>query len=268
MKCLNRKLWRDVRHNWTQFFSVFLMDFLSILMFVGLQGAWKGLDASLDHYISDANLANYWIQSTSVTNDDVSKLQNLKGITKVSSGTRLQVKQASHQLIIDAFNQPVTKLHLVSGVAYSKQRSGILINKEYASKHDLKVGQTIAIRYRGQTVRLKIRGIVQSASRIYFTGTQEYIAPNYANYGHAYVSPQTLAKAFNYSGGNNLIEVRGRHQQMRQAVEKIFGERLASYYNRTTLPDVSNALDRVGQIRNLSYLFSFIFILFLNCKIK
>lgn len=48
---------------------------------------------------------------------------------------------------------------------------------------------------------------------------------------------------------------------MRKAVEKIFGARLVAYYNRTTLPDVSSALDRVGQIRNLSYLFSFIFIL-------
>lgn len=42
---------------------------------------------------------------------------------------------------------------------------------------------------------------------------------------------------------------------------KQFWKRLVSFNSRSTLPDVSNALDRVGQIRNLSYLFSFIFIL-------
>lgn len=261
MKYLNRKLWRDVRHNWTQFFSVFLMAFLSILVFVGLQGAWKGLDTSLDHYISDANLANYWAQATNVTDNDLSKLRDLKGISKVSAVTRIQVKQNSHQLIIDSLDHPVTKLHLVKGTAYSNQRSGVWVNKEYVTNHNLKVGQTISMRYQGQTVRLKIRGIVQSVSRIYFNGTQEYIAPNYSNYGYAYVSPQTLTNEFHYAGGNNLIEIRGNHHQMRKAVEKIFGARLVVYYNRTTLPDVSSALDRVGQIRNLSYLFSFIFIL-------
>lgn len=261
MKYLNRKLWRDVRQNWTQFFSVFLMAFLSILMFVGLQGAWKGLDASLNQYISNAHLANYWVQATTVTNGDLRKLRQLKGISQVSAGTRIQVKQGQHQVIVDAFDQPVTKLHLVDGRAYSKRLSGIWINKEYAAKHNMKVGQNISVRYQGQTIRLKIQGIVQSASRLYFTGTQEYIAPNYANYGYAYVSPQTLTKEFNYLGGPNLIEIRGHHQQMRQTVEHIFGSRLVTYYNRSTLPDVSNALDRVGQIRNLAYLFSFIFIL-------
>lgn len=261
MKYLNRKLWRDVRHNWTQFFSVFLMAFLSILMFVGLQGAWKGLDASLNQYISNAHLADYWVQATTVTNGDLRKLRQLKGISQVSAGTRIQVKQGQRQVIVDAFDQPVTKLYLVDGRTYSKRLSGIWINKEYATKHNMKVGQTISVRYQGQTVRLKIQGIVQSASRLYFTGTQEYIAPNYANYGYAYVSPQTLTKKFNYPGGSNLIEIRGHHQQMRQTVEHIFGSRLVTYYNRSTLPDVSNALDRVGQIRNLAYLFSFIFIL-------
>ena len=41
MKYLNKKLLRDVKNNWAQFFSVFLMALLSIVVFVGLQGAWS-----------------------------------------------------------------------------------------------------------------------------------------------------------------------------------------------------------------------------------
>ncbi len=52
MKYLNLKLWRDLRNNWQQFFSVFLMSLLSVLIFVGLQGAWHGLEESLDKFIS------------------------------------------------------------------------------------------------------------------------------------------------------------------------------------------------------------------------
>lgn len=44
MKFLSIKLVRDLKRNWTQFFSVFLMAFLSVLVFVGLQGVWGGLE--------------------------------------------------------------------------------------------------------------------------------------------------------------------------------------------------------------------------------
>ncbi|MFR0771543.1 MAG: hypothetical protein ACLSH6_05810 [Limosilactobacillus pontis] len=62
MKILNRKLFRDIRYNWTQFMSVFLMAALSIIVFVGLQGAWHGLKDSLNNYLAENHLPNYWIQ--------------------------------------------------------------------------------------------------------------------------------------------------------------------------------------------------------------
>lgn len=43
--------------------SVFLMAMLSIIVFVGLQGAWHGLQVSLNNYLNQNQLPNYWIQS-------------------------------------------------------------------------------------------------------------------------------------------------------------------------------------------------------------
>ncbi|UQS81992.1 FtsX-like permease family protein [Bombilactobacillus folatiphilus] len=261
MKYLNQKLIREVKQNWTQFFSVFLMALLSIIVFVGLQGSWKGLEASLNHYISDTHLANYWVQSSSISDTDVRRVKNLSGITNAQSGTRIQTKQGKHHLIIDSYKKPVTKLHVVTGKKYQSTQNGIWINQEYAQAHHLKVGNDLQISYLSRHFSLKIRGIVQSSERIYFTGTREFIAPNYSNYGYAYISPQTLAQQVNYHGPQNVLTIKGYHPQMRHQVEKILQQRLMSYDNRSTLPDVSNAMDRVDEIKNLSYLFSFIFIL-------
>lgn len=261
MKYLNRKLRRDVQRSWSQFFSVFLMAFLSILMFVGLQGSWRGLEVSLNQYINQTHLANYWIQATNVTDNDLDKLKSLSGVRRVYSGTRLQAKQGSRQIIVDTISSSANKLHVVSGQKVNESTNGIWLNYEYAKAHHLKAGETTTVKYGEQAVKLKITGIVQSSDRIYFTGTQEYIAPNYDNYAYAYISNQTLRTQFHYQGPQNIVEIRGNHSHMRSAIEKTFGSRLVTYYNRTTLSDVSNALDRVGQIRNLSYLFSTIFIL-------
>ena len=54
MRYLHIKLLRDLRQNWQQFFSVFLMSLLSVLIFVGLQGAWHGLEKSLESYLKQS----------------------------------------------------------------------------------------------------------------------------------------------------------------------------------------------------------------------
>lgn len=260
MKLLNRKLLRDVRHNWTQFLSVFLMAFLSIVVFVGLQGSWRGLQVSLQDYLQKDNLANYWVQGRQINNQDVKKIKSLTGIKDVQAGTRLQLNQGKHHLIVDAYQAPITKAHLITGEKYNQNSNGIWINKEYANQHRLKVGDPLKLTLDSKSVSLSIKGIIQSPNRIYFTGTQEFIAPNYANYGYALIAPRTLTSIFG-DQGHNILEIKGTHQQMRHQIERILQGRLVAYYTRATLPEVSNATERVREIRNLSYLFSFIFIL-------
>lgn len=262
MKYLNRKLLRDVKNNWAQFFSVFLMALLSIIVFVGLQGAWHGLQNSVNEFVNNSTLANYWTQSSSVTDADLKKISNLSGISNAQRGTRLQVKQNKYHLIIDSYEHPISQSYVVKGKKYNNQSlDGIWINKEYARHHHLSINDKLKVSINNQTVFFKVKGIIQSPTRIYFTGTQEFIAPNYSNYGYAYISPRALKKQLDYQGPYNIVEIKGKHHSMRKSTEAIFNRRLISFNSRSTLPDVSNALDRIGQIRNLSYLFSFIFIL-------
>ena len=92
MKYLNLKLLRDLKKNWRQFFSVFLMSSLSILIFVGLQGAWHGLEKSLDNYISSADLPTVWIQTSQLTSQDQSKIKSIKDVDKLKISTILSAK--------------------------------------------------------------------------------------------------------------------------------------------------------------------------------
>lgn len=267
MKYLNKKLRRDIINNWTQFFSVFLMACLSVLVFVGLQGAWHGLEESLNNYIESSELPDSWIQSIGFTDDDINKISNLPGIEFVSEKIRIKtlVDAESSQekyLILDTFNNSSTKPYLIEGKEISNnQVHGIWVNKEYAEKNNISVGEKIKITYENITATVDVLGIIQSADRIYFTGSLEFIAPNYSNYGYGVITEDTLKEYFQYRGPANLIEVNGTNENIRENIENILGNKFIAYYDRSTLVDVSDALDRVGQIRNLSFLFSFIFIL-------
>ncbi|MFC3932253.1 ABC transporter permease [Streptococcus dentapri] len=268
MKYLNLKLRRDLRKNWQQFFSVFLMSLLSVLIFVGLQGAWHGLEKSLDSFIASSNVPTIWGQATNLTDEDIEEINSLDGVKKVISETRITTaidskNNSDKYLILDSFSNPSQQIaNVTEGAKFSnKADNGIWINEEYAASNNLSIGDDLKITLSGKTVNVKIVGLVQSADRIYFTGSLEYIAPNYNDYAYGYISKKTLNKLLNTQVPSNLVEIYSSNTDIRDEIEDILGNKLVTYYNQKTLTDVSEATDRVGQIRNLSYLFSFIFIL-------
>ncbi len=52
MTYLFKKTLRDLRSNWTQFFSVFLMAAISVLIFSGMASVWTGLDNSVENLVN------------------------------------------------------------------------------------------------------------------------------------------------------------------------------------------------------------------------
>lgn len=268
MNYLLIKLKRDLLSNWRQFFSVFLMAFLSILLFVGLQGSWHGLEVSLNEYTEKSKLPESWVTSTGFTKKDTEAIEKIPGVKSTSEKTRVKVSvinenSSQKYLYIDSFSsKDINVPNLVSGMKITETDSnGIWLNKEYAEMNSLETGQTIRTKLNGVQTELVIKGLIQSADRIYYTGTAEFITPNYKNYGYGIVSKDVLTEKLKYQGLPNLLELENTKDDMRSEIENILGDRYVGYFDRNTLPDVSNALDRVGQIKNLSYLFSFIFIL-------
>lgn len=169
MKYLNLKLLRDLKKNWRQFFSVFLMSSLSILIFVGLQGAWHGLEKSLDNYISSADLPTVWIQTSQLTSQDQSKIKSIKDVDKLKISTILSAKinnNSKDHMTIESTSNKSDEIKVVDGKNFSNTSiNTIWIDKDYASKNNLSLDDTITIRIGNKLKNLKIVGFIQSAEK-------------------------------------------------------------------------------------------------------
>lgn len=267
MKYLNLKLRRDIRRHWQQFFSVFLMSLLSVLIFVGLQGAWHGLEKSLDDFISTSHLPTVWLQADTITKNQIEDIKALPSVDKVNAKTTLLTKvdfddDSEKYLNLNTFNDSAEKVITVDkGEKFDDNSEGIWLDTNFASKNHLKLGDELTLSLANRTFKFPIKGLVESADKIYFTGSIEYLAPNSKNYAYGYVSEKALAKVTSNQKGHNALEIYAKEDDIRDDLEEILGEHLLSYDDQKTLTEVSEATGRVGQIRNLSYLFSFIFIL-------
>ena len=119
-----------------------------------------------------------------------------------------------------------------------------------------------------QTIHFPIKGLVESADKIYFTRSIEYLAPNSKNYTYGYVPEKALAKMTRGHTTNNALDIYAKKGDIRHNIEEILGKHLFSYDNQKTLTEVSEATGRVGQIRNFSFIFIFLAILAMFTTIR
>lgn len=265
MYFLNQKLKRDIFRNWTQFFSVFLMALLSVLVYVGLEGVWYGMETSVSNYVEEANLADAWLHAVEFTESDIEYISNIDSVEDISVKTRIQVSASqpdvnTYILLETLGTSAISMPTIIRGESISSEGEGIWLNLEYAEVHNLSVGNYVAIAFGGQETELKILGIIQSPTRMYFTGTTDFVAPNAQLYGYGMITERVLKEQLNYNRMPNFMELSGDGRELRERAVEILENRYISYFNRETLFEVSNALDRSSTLQRLSLLFSFIFI--------
>ncbi|WP_373193575.1 ABC transporter permease [Enterococcus sp. RIT-PI-f] len=271
MKFLSIKLVRDLKRNWTQFFSVFLMAFLSVLVFVGLQGVWGGLEKSLNNFIDANGLADAWVYGTGFTENDIQSIEALDGIEKTFPQFEFTVSDLTNQAsssssertltLRSPLGEPIAEPYFVQGSSFHESPGFIWINHDYAQANNLTLDQSLRIMVDGREIELTIAGMILTTDKLFFTGTQEYIAPDPQRYGYGILSEATLEMMLETSVLPNVVEVSGTSSRLRTEIESIMGERHIAYYDQATLTEVSEALGRVTQIQNLSFMFSFLFIL-------
>lgn len=87
---LKRKLLRDLWQGRTQFISIFLMAFLGLAIFAGIDAESNGIGLSTAAYYQTTNLADSWVIGNGFAEEEVRKLTALPQIDAVdrNSGSR------------------------------------------------------------------------------------------------------------------------------------------------------------------------------------
>jgi len=274
------KMRRDLAHMWPQFFSVFLMAFLGVCVYSGIEGVWCGMQTETDTYFSETNLADAWVYGSGMTDDDVARIRALAGVEEVSAGTSVQATSGTSDLAIECMGtDDVSAPEVVSGGVYDPDASGIWLDAEFASAHGLGVGDTIELVVGGVSRTLEIEGLVLSPEYVYYTGDGSSLSTDHMKSGYGFVGTsdmegiyqEVLADELGASGVASSrmsptvlrIKVADGYDAsgIEDSVQQILGSRYMGFADQDTLPGVSSIVAKTQQIRSLSIVFSALFFL-------
>lgn len=202
MSKLNKKLFRDIRFNKSQFITIFLMVFLGVFVFAGIHSYMDGMKKSSDIYYEDYNLQDIWLVGKNFTNEDlenVKKLDNIKDAERILTVTTSLDNFDDVTLETNFIEQNnISKMYVIDGEEFDSNKSGVWLDSFLAKNLNLKVGDEITFTYQKYKITQKILGLINTPDHVYSIKDETEIFPNHNNYGYVYLSINEFPKDYIY----------------------------------------------------------------------
>ena len=193
---LNRKLWRDLWVNKTQFLSIFLMSFLGLFLFAGMNAEGEGSAQTAKAFYEETNLSDFWIYGRIFTQEDVKEVQSIKGVLQaerrlVTTGKALFPGERSEDdpfLFVNIVeDNTISRVQVVDGEPFDAVKGGIWVDYLFAQKQKISPGDQMSVEVQGMTITTLVRGTVRHPEYVYYLSDEGAIMPEYGEYGFVFM---------------------------------------------------------------------------------
>lgn len=264
---LIRQIFRDIRHDWLQFLSVFLMSFLCLLAYSALIGISAGMTQQATHFFEQSNLSTALLTAETIDSQDITALKKIDGIKAVEPRLlltgELLLDQDSLNLVLTATNDGHLSQPLVTNGPSYGSREGLWLNKEVANYHHLKLEDKVLLELNQQRVETSIVGFIQQPEYLYFPESVDYPYPNYKKKAYGFISKKHLSDLLSSRLPDNQLNIEMNTENFnwfQLSSQEILGERYQQLIKTKDSRQISDFLAKQQQIEKLALLFPFLFI--------
>lgn len=233
---LRRKLFRDLWQNRTQFLSIFLMAFLGLFIFAGIDAESNGILISTAEYYEQTHLADNWVVGAGFSTEEqkvIEKLEQVESVdrravipakAKVGNGDELDMELNFMETISSSF--PLQ----IEGEEFQADSEGIWFEELFAKEWDLKVGDYITLEYEGREFTEQIKGIIIHPEYVFYMLDSDSMMPTYGQYGYGFLS----AKEFPMQGEviYNRLVIKQEENVVNRLPENSFKDKIKSVLDR------------------------------------
>ena len=191
---LNKKLFRDVKNNISQFITIFLMVLIGVLAYSGIEAYMTGMEESSKKFYTENNLQDINVVGK-LNNEDLTKIKNFDNVNDAEGKLTVNTKMISDDDITLSINfiesNDISKFFIVEGEKFSREK-GIWLDNFFALENSLKIGDTIKFKYEDYTFEEKIKGFINAPDHLYDVKDESQLYPEHKDFGFAYVSTSEL----------------------------------------------------------------------------
>jgi putative ABC transport system permease protein len=258
-KALFKKFLRDIVHAKGQILSIVILSALGVLVFSGLDGSWRDLDASVEQYFEEQKLADFWIITPSSDKSMERRIARIKGVKDVQSRFSFEMETTlpgNPKLMLHAVRDEIriNIPRIVRGsTLLENDYRGCLLDIRFANANGLSPGDEITLKIGERRSTFTVRGLVTNPEYVF---TSKDIIPEPKSYGFIY----TNIREFSAMPRNEICVLLTDDADAAK-VKKAIEDELPRVFVRDRKSHTSTQMIRneVSQFSSLSVLFPIMF---------
>lgn len=186
---------RDIKQNLSQFITIFLMVLIGVMAYSGIESYMEGMKKTADNFYGNYNLQDLNVMGAlSEENlDTIKKIDNVKNAeSKLTISAVLEENNDITLSMNFIESNEISKFYIVEGKEFDANIKGIWLDNFFAKENNLKIGDTLKIKYDGYVFDEEIIGFINVPDHIYDVKDESQLYPDHKTFGFAYSSVNEL----------------------------------------------------------------------------
>lgn len=261
---LRKKMLRDIKANFAQFFSIMLLSLIAMWCYTGFQANVIGGNKARADFERSSNFAEGWIYGAGFGDKERRDISAIDGINDVQLRTEVLGKADEEFNTAEMYcyfqdSAEVTIPRTVEGVDFDpKDTDGLWLFSRFAQTWGIKVGDKFTVHVMGLDIEKEVKGLVVTPEYEFACASTDTDS-DFHNIGFAYLSMDVLPEEMQIF--NELIfTCDGKALSYEDSIAKALDDNYAYFADRNSIRGWYQLSDELAQHDSFSYIFSFVFV--------
>ena len=261
---LRRKMLRDIKANFAQFFSIMLLSLIAMWCYTGFQANVIGGNKARSDFESSSNFADGWIYGSDFSEEQAEKIEDISGIKDVQRRTEVLGKADEKYNTAEMYcyfqnDKVVTIPRTTEGEDFdANDEDGLWLFSRFAETWGIKVGDKFTVHVMGFDIEKKVKGLVVTPEYEFACASTD-TDTDFHNIGFAYMSQKVLPEEMRIN--NEIIfTCDGKSLKYEDDIAKALDDNYAFLADRNSIRGWYQLSDELSQHDSFSYIFSFVFV--------
>ena len=193
---LKRKMLRDIKKNLSQFITIFLMIMIGVMAYSGIEAYMDGMQKTADKFYTENNLFDLSVMGL-LNHDDLENIKKIKNVSDAELKLSITATTDNEKtLLLNCIeSNNISQFYVIDGEIFDNE-SGIWLDNFYAIENDIKVGDTILVKYANMELQEQVRGLINVPDHLYDVRDESELYPDRKEFGFAYMSVNEISEDY------------------------------------------------------------------------
>lgn len=261
---LRRKMLRDIKANFAQFFSIMILSLIAMWCYTGFQANVIGGNKARSDFENSSNFADGWIYGADFNEEQAKKIADISGIKDVQRRTEVLGKADEKYNTAEMYcyfqnSVDVTIPRTVEGADFNADDiDGLWLFSRFAETWRIKVGDKFTVHAMGLDIEKEVKGLIVTPEYEFACASTD-TDTDFHNIGFAYLSQKVLPEEMRIN--NEIIfTCDGKALSYEKDIANALGDNYAYFADRNSIRGWYQLSDELAQHDSFSYIFSFVFV--------